>query len=121
MIVIDHGQWALYTPSVPNPNAPANTIYARRNSDRVDWYDFMLNNFQSDTVKMMCLFQLGEWIVSSAVFVGDRLFPAGQLVLEVQDYLGTDPAADFNGKVYDPITQTFREFVPPTLRNVQAA
>jgi len=107
MKIINHGEWTRYTPSVPNPNAPANTIYVRRSSDGVDWYHFVQGGFQEDTVKMMCSFQSDEWIVDSAVFDGDRLFPAERMVLEIEGYSGTDPAKDFNGKAYGSKTKTF--------------
>lgn len=106
MGVINHGNWKLYTPKEGHPHAPPNTLYAR-NDRGEDWYNYIKDKFQEGSVKMMCSFQRDMWIVGPAVYDADRLFPAGQMVLEITDYEGDDPG-NFIGKSYNPDSNEFR-------------
>lgn len=45
MEIIDHGVWIRYQPVKPQAGAPHGAIYARREADSVDWYDYVRPNF----------------------------------------------------------------------------
>ena len=115
MNILDHGQWVDYTPDPIPADAPSGAIFAQRVSDGMDWYDFVTANAGTSpgTVKFTAHWSAlqNHWIVSVATYDGTLLFPAGQLVQEITDYAGSDPQADFGGKMYDPNTFTFTD--PP--------
>jgi hypothetical protein len=108
MSIIKHGKWLSYKPSKLPEGAPINALFARRESDGVDWYDYVNSgrNFGADTVKLMASWRadIGGFVIGPAVYDATMLFPAGQFVLEITGYTGTDPQAEFGNKVYDPET-----------------
>jgi hypothetical protein len=112
----DHGTWARYTPSPVPADAPPNALFSRRDSDSIDWYDYVNpgSNFGDATVIKMTVGS--DNIVRAAVLDPTRLFPGnGVRVLEVTGASTADPQADWGGFVYDPNTQTFSDPPPPVL------
>lgn len=111
MKIIDHEKWLPYKPAQMPPSAPPNTLFARRESDKTDWYDYVNSgkNFGADSVKLMAIWRedMGGYIVGPAVFDATMLFPPNHIVFEITDYTGSDPQADFGGKLYEPATGTF--------------
>ena len=41
MNTIDHGMWNAYTPTTLPEGAPPHAMFVRRDSDGVDWYDYV--------------------------------------------------------------------------------
>jgi hypothetical protein len=123
MAVIDHGKWQSYQPATLPPGVPAGAIFVRRESDGVDWYDYVNNgaNFGAGTVKFTALWSEGyaSYMVKVAVYDETMLFPPNQLVREITDYAGSDPHADLANKLYDPATDAFSDRpvfeMPPAL------
>lgn len=115
MAHIDHGSWIEYTPVQRQANAPSNAVYAKRESDGQDWYLYVHpgTNFEVSTVKFTAVLEQAGYVVAAAVYEADRLFPANQSVFEIDGYSGTDPQADFGGKLYIPDADAFMD-VPPT-------
>jgi hypothetical protein len=112
--IIDHGRWALYQPDRLPEYAPFGVLFARRESDGVDWYDYSRDSksFGADTVKFTVLLQNG-FTVGAATRDVTRLFPAGALVRELTEFHGIDPQAELEVKRYDPDTNTLHDRPPP--------
>jgi len=117
MNVIEHGKWEIYVPSVLPENAPSSALFARRESDGQDWYDYVnppATNFATDTVKFMAIWRdyAYGYVVGPAVYDATLLWPPGHLVWEITDYVGNDPQADFGNKLYNPDTGEFTDQGP---------
>ena len=111
MDITNHGSWKRYTPPVLPEGAPPNAMFARRESDGVDWYDYVNTGkaFAKDSIKMT----VTNLTVSAAVKDATMLFPAGATVLEIKDVATQDPQKMFGRKIYDPNGRAFRD--PPPL------
>lgn len=107
MTDINHGHWMMYQPASPPPNVPLQTIFARRNSDGVDWYDYVHSgsNFDPASVKMT----LRDNVVYAAATDVTLLFPEDMDILEVFDAQTSDPQQEFGRRIYDPATGTFSD------------
>lgn len=118
MSIIEHGDWTHYTPDPPPENAPVHAMFAQRDGDAQDWYQYVTPtaaNFQPGSVKMTVYRQgINGPTVGAAVTDATALWPASALVVEDTGYAGSDPQADYGGKIYDPVTQTFSD-PPPAL------
>ena len=118
--VVDHGNWVPYTrDAVLSPEGfplvPAGTIFCKRESDGVDWYDYSRaeGTFAPGSVKITCL-KTSLGIITQAVFLdSNNVFPQNCLIIEVQGWEGTKPHNTFERKVYDPETRTFSDIVLP--------
>lgn len=115
MNIIDHGSWEPYKPAKFPESAPANALFVIRKSDHVDWYDYVNSgeNFGADTVKFSAMEHdpaIG-YAIGPAVYDATLIFPSNQVVGEITDYTGSDPQADFGGKIYDPEAGTITD--PP--------
>jgi len=126
MTFIDHGKWQPYTPATLPPGVPSGALFVRRESDGIDWYDYVKDggNFSPDTVKFTALWHptYQSYLVGAAVYDVTLLFPPNQLVREITDYAGSDPQADFGSKLYDPATDAFSDlppFEPPVQREIR--
>jgi len=138
MKIIDHGAWVKYKPDKRRiaMDAPANAIFAKRVSDGVDWYDYVRPNFYLIHPRPTTLpeyeppgepnFKPGSVIcnvyrhpefdrdfIGTAVYDPTRFVPCNQRIIEITDYAGTDPHAEFGGKVYDREAGTFTVLVRP--------
>jgi hypothetical protein len=142
MNIKDHGKWIKYIPDPIPEKAPANAIFAKRESDNQDWYLYVhavqvevsphtmgtvtpynFENFDEASVKFVATYQevYGAHIIGAAVYDPTMLFPAGGVLAEIFGYTGTDPQADFGNKVYDPVAFTITEaptLPPPPLSDV---
>jgi hypothetical protein len=115
--IVDHGKWVLYQPDRLPEYAPPNTLFARRESDGVDWYEYVKAgaNFDPGTVKFTAWWQdtYNGYVVGAATRDPTRLFPADMLVREIIDYRGGDPQAELGNKLYDLDTHKLRALPPP--------
>jgi hypothetical protein len=116
--IVDHGKWVRYQPDKLPPGMPPNALFARRESDGVDWYDYIRDekNFAGDSVKFTVLWQdiHNGYIVNVASRDPSRLFPAGGLVREIIDYHGGDDLhLELRNKLYNPDTHTLHAPPPP--------
>lgn len=112
--IIDHGKWVLYQPDTLPEHAPPGALFARRESDGVDWYDYSRDakSFGPYTVKFTVLLQHGH-VIGAATRDVTRLFPAGMLVRELTEFHGHDPQAELELKRYDPDSNTLHDLPPP--------
>jgi hypothetical protein len=118
MTHIDHGSWVLYKPAQARADAPSGAMFCKRENDGVDWYEYVHpgTNFAAGSVKFAARWVehgSGGYLVGPVVTDANQLFPAGHIVVEISDYAGSDAFADFNGKIYDPATDTFSDVPPP--------
>jgi len=115
--IIDHGKWVPYQPDQLPPHAPPNALFARRESDGVDWYDYVRDpgSFTADGVKFTVMWHEAHagWIVGAAVRDPTMLHPANQLVREIIDYRGGEPQTELGNRLYDPDTRRLRDRPPP--------
>ena len=120
MSIKDHGEWVRYKPNPPPENMPANTAFARRVSDGVDWYDYVKGDpFGKNSIKMTVRArEKGEPVTVSAPHVdASMLFPAGYRVIELEgNYTNLDEDArieKFASKVIDLKTGKISDPPPP--------
>lgn len=112
--IIDHGKWVLYQPDKLPEHTPFGALFARRESDGVDWYDYSRDakSFGPDTVKFTVRIQDGH-VVGAATRDVTRLFPAGMLVRELTEFHGRDPQTELGVKRYDPDSNTLQDLPAP--------
>ena len=106
----DHGTWSSYKPRSLPPGAPGSTIFAKRDSDGVDWYDYVYKDkaFKEGNVVLTVWTDEYGMHVNAADNRPYHIFPAGHLVLEVE-YDGEDPYKHFGDRMYDPKTKEFKD------------
>ena len=111
MNIKSHGTWHHYRPSKLPKDAPANAMFARREGDGADWYDYVNSgkNFAEDSVKLTLI----DNVVGAATVDPTALFPGGATVLEISGVSLGDPQKAFGGKVYDAPGKTFKNPPPP--------
>jgi hypothetical protein len=99
MDIKNHGAWHRYSPAKLPKDAPANAMFAQREGDAADWYDYVNSgeHFAPDSIKMTVV----DGVVAAATVDPTALFPAGATVLEVGGAPARDPQAAFGRKVYD--------------------
>ena len=108
MNIINHGTWEIYKPEEPPEGAPAGAMFARRNGDNRDWYDYVNGeHFDPAAIKMT----VTNGTVSAATADPTALFPAGSTVLEVGGAPAGDPQKAFGRKIYNADKKTFDD--PP--------
>ncbi len=114
--IIDHGTWVPYTKEAvlsPEgfPLVPAGTMFCRRESDGVDWYDFSRgeSSFAAGSVLVACLpTDLG--LITQAVYTDPQLmFPQNCRLIEIQGWEGEKPHTVFGARIYDPEADTFSD------------
>ncbi len=84
MKILDHGIWIEYKPEELPRDVPRGALFAKRESDGVDWYKY-LPNFQPDTIKFALDIREGNTVIRVPVVDADRLFPVGCRVVEIAD------------------------------------
>lgn len=111
MNIRNHGTWHMYKPATLPEGAPANALFARRENDGVDWYDYVNSgrNFAPDSIKMTVM----DGVVAAAATDPTALFPGGAVVLEVDGAATGDPQKSFGRKVYDARSKSFGD--PPEI------
>jgi hypothetical protein len=72
--------------------------------------------FQKDSIKGAAMLHkhLGVYVVGAATRDETAINPTNQFVFEVTGWSGSDPQAEFGGRVYDPAKGTFGDRPPPT-------
>jgi hypothetical protein len=87
MSIIDHGTWSQYQPSEARKDAPANAVFSRRDSDGVDWYEYVHpgTNFRPDSVKLVVRKDDdGRTVIQAPTMDATALFPqSGWRVVEL--------------------------------------
>jgi hypothetical protein len=138
MNIIDHGVWVRYTPEVLPETAPNGAIFAKRESDGVDWYDYvrpdflrmhppkqptydtngkviepnLKSNFHPDGIVCNVFHHRDhDAHIVGATVRGDptAVYAINQRIIEITGYTGDDPHKDFGGKVYDHVSKKFGE------------
>jgi hypothetical protein len=134
MKIIDHGKWIPYKPTKENwpEGAPANALFAKRESDGVDWYEYVnppkdnkqrmfSENFRDGSVKIAFMFHEHQkkWIIGPSVLDATLIFPANHFVREIIDFGTTDEAeiiARLRNRFIDPETNEITD--PPAPREM---
>jgi hypothetical protein len=124
MTIIDHGTWARYTPAELPKDAPPGAMFARREKDGVDWYDYVNSgkHFSKTSVKLAVMAREadGPLIVSAPATDATMLFPAGQRVLEITGSYNhrsiDDLISEFASKVIDVKTGKLSDPPQPPAR-----
>ncbi|CAO4176072.1 hypothetical protein [Methylorubrum populi] len=118
--IVDHGNWLPYTRDAVLseegfPLVPAGTIFCKRESDDVDWYDFSRakGSFAEGSVLVACLKTDLGYITQAVYTDPQRMFPQNCMLIEVQGWEGEKPHNTFSLKVYDPEAGTFSEIPVP--------
>ena len=111
MDIKDHGAWRRYKPAEPPKDAPVNALFARRDGDGTDWYDYVNSgeNFAPDTIKLTVV----NDAVAAATTDPTALFPGGATVLEISGVQVHDPQQAFGRKIYDAGRKGFSDPPPP--------
>lgn len=114
MAHINHGSWVRYQPTETRAGIPLTVMYARRESDGLDFYDFVqppATPYAEGNVAIAVMWreEYNAYIVGAAVFDPTAMFPAGHTIVEIDDYTGTDPQTDLGGRAYDLETMTLGE------------
>ncbi len=120
----DHGNWTAYAPTAIPDNAPPSSLFAKRDSDGQDWYDYVHpgTNFTPNNV-VICAYWSDRYrcyIVGAATRDPTAIFPARGLVHEQLDYAGSNPQGDLGDKAYDPATGVFSDLPPPSEKSAKA-
>ena len=109
MNTIDHGDWHVYTPTTLPERAPEHALFARRDSDGVDWYDYVHDPAQLHPAipsRLRC--SIAPPVNTSSApppMTRPRYFQAGCIVHEVTDvYRQRSCKTDLGSKAFDPAT-----------------
>lgn len=118
--IVNHGSWLPYTQDAVlspegHPLVPAGTVFCRRESDGVDWYDFSRTegSFAEGSVLIACLKTELGYITQGVFTDPQRMFPQNQMLIEVQGWEGEKPHNEFGLRVFDPEALTFSEIPVP--------
>jgi hypothetical protein len=108
LTITQHGTWKAYEPDPWPANLPLFVLFCRRESDQVDWYEFVKRDeLASETVKMTAMQVDEHWIVQAAARDATQLFPQQCLLLEVDGVDDPDPQASYGAHEYFPDSNTF--------------
>ena len=114
MNIIDHGKWLPYVPDTIPQGLPANILWARREGDGVDWYDYSRdkNSFSEGSLVFIAHEQpsVSGLVIGAAVRDVSLLFPANAVVAEITDYVGADPQGELGRKIFDRQGKTIGEW-----------
>lgn len=113
MNIIDHGKWLPYTPDKIPEGLPANILWARRESDAVDWYEYSRNstNWTEGSLRFIAHQQdTAGWVIGAVVRDVSALFPANAIVGEIIGYAGSDPQRELGQKIFDPQAKTIGDW-----------
>lgn len=94
------GVWAKYTPNPWPEGIPASVMFAKRNSDGVDWYTYSGLPQPANTVLAVAVQENGYWIIKNATREYSRLWPDGMLLLSFVDDTPDDVLAKYAGMVW---------------------
>lgn len=112
-LTITHlGIWQLYQPEVWPEELPKNTLFCRRESDGVDWYEFR-KSLRDDTVKMTVADMVGGFKkVQIATRDVSMVWPVNALLLEVDGITEDDPQETYRWMEFLPETNSFQPMAP---------
>jgi hypothetical protein len=120
-----HGFWQPYVPDPFPEGVPPFIMFAQRESDGIDWYEFLKGDeLQADSVKMTVMqtsattaWQTNvRWVVQAVNPDATMLFPANSLLVEAQDsLLQIDPQSYFGQREFFPDINEFGETPPPAV------
>lgn len=115
-----HGSWSRYSPETIPPERPVNTMFAKRDSDGVDWYDYIESgkNFTEGSAKLTLMTGAAGLQVMAANTEAAFLFPQGCTVLEVIGFEGE--VSQFVNKIVDLANDTFADPPRPADRTQKA-
>jgi hypothetical protein len=93
---------------------PAGTIFCKRESDGVDWYEFSRTEgaFAEGTVLVACLKTDLGFITQAVYSDPQRMFPQNCTLIEVLGWEGDKPHTVFGARIYDPEAGTFSDLPP---------
>jgi hypothetical protein len=110
MTIINHGMWSRYTPD-PYPQLPAGLMFCKRDSDGVDWYDYVHSGANFAPGSIVATVCDGKVITVHREY--DRLFPQGAVVIELTNDSTEDPQATYGGQLYDAVSNILSPAPPP--------
>lgn len=115
MNIINHGKWLPYTPAKIPDGLPAGVLWAKRENDGVDWYDYSRDEtkFNKDSLVFIAHEQptVKGFVIGAVVRDVSMLFPANAVVAEIVNYAsGLDPQKEFGLKIFDPQAKTIRDW-----------
>jgi hypothetical protein len=118
--IINHGTWLPYTREMVlspegHPMVPSGTIFCKRVSDDVDWYEFSraAGSFAAGSVLVACLSTNLGYITQAVCADPQLMFPQNCMLIEVQGWEGEKPHNVFGMKVFDPEAGTFTDIPQP--------
>lgn len=116
MTIINHGSWTRYVPDVLPHGAPPNAMFCMRDSDGIDWYEYIYNGapFAPGSIKIT----VHDGIATNAVRDESLLFPQSVLLLEVTGDATADPLEAYRGLAYDEATNTLSPPAPTVPQSV---
>lgn len=104
MTITEWGTWSLYTPNTSpiQVGLGFQVVYCRRDTDQMDWYQFLQSNMlQANTVKMTVRQNASNnWIIQAVVREADRLFPTGCLLIEDDSIGDVNPQQHYGQLMY---------------------
>ena len=117
MNIINHGTWSSYVRNpIPEGLLPT-TLFAKSDTTDRDWYDALYSETPLLAAGSVAITAMkddsGLWRIMVATKDATALFPARQMLLEVTDYTGTDPQADFGGMQYVEASNSIIAIPPP--------
>jgi hypothetical protein len=103
MNIYDHGTWSQYVPAAWPEDYPSTALFARRDSDGVDWYVYRntRGNISDESVKLALLKENAVWVVKNAVVEQSRLWPPLFRIMELYDGDLDTPFDSYVGKALD--------------------
>ncbi|WP_213287596.1 hypothetical protein [Bradyrhizobium sp. sGM-13] len=121
MTIINHGSWSRYVPGIWPEGFPSNIMFCKRDSDGIDWYDYIYKgaSFAPGSIKVT----VEGGLTRAATRDESKLFPQSSVVLEITGDNAEDPQAAFGGLVYDEASNTLslpRPTVPQSVTPRQA-
>lgn len=113
-MVDDLGTWTTYKPNPWPSEMPPEVLFAKRDSDGVDWYEYLKtpDTFYDDDVIAVAALENGQWIIKVATRDATRLWPAGRKVLVWTDETSDDPQTKYGEKVYNGTAIVDNSFIP---------
>jgi hypothetical protein len=120
MSIIDHGEWVAYRPAVLPVGAPANAMFAKREDDGLDWYDYVnhMKPFGAGSLILTVASreQGGPPIISAPALDPTALFPVNHRVVEITGSFNYNPDSlidAFASKAIDLETGEVSDLAPP--------
>lgn len=121
MALIDHGSWTRYRPDTIPSGTPEGAMFAKRDSDGADWYDYVHphNQFSPTSVKFTVRKnEGGQDVINAPAINADMLFPDSAQIIEMTGdysaYTTEELITEFANQIIDLETG---EITPPVQIN----